>query len=827
MDRLPYFLPFFLFSIFLYFRGTPNQNNLKALSILFFSILSFSLLSSGSTFYQQESLIDLRQECDSLKCPERYCDAYRLLAENLYLALEDRFQYLDIAEIISLQLADKHHLLSIYAQAGRMNLDKGQYASSLEAFSKGIEYLGYRNDQDWLQQEGWFLTGYGILLYKVKLYEDAKGIFKDCAKVMHRNADYYGEAVAQNNVGLCFSNLNEPDSALYYFSKAYELRLGLNDKFLLTHSMLYMARMYRQMGNRSLADSALEKAAFYNDLSSEFEFIGDIHCQWAEIAFDDDDLISASYHLQKAKEMGSPFKDLTWLNLKIRLFEELGLKDSLLLYIDSAMHTAQSFGNLDLELSLLYQKEKLYRQNGLNKEADSILLRVAALSKKLLAIKDTMQENLMEVQGDFIDNRSRLQNLEVSYKEKERIIASQNTTILLVTIIALILLSAFILYYRINNRVRKLSKNIRIINERSRLAAEQMTSGIIAFDANGDLIFSNQAAKDHFRFFGNFELEENKDFLSQIHQKEMLEDWQLRMQEVQNKKSFQNMSSRLKDDRKFYHLVSMREMISEGQMVGTVAVITDVTNSQERSLELSRKTQALEIANSAKEKMLSLLAHDLKEGVVSSMELARLSLDGEAKDHSMHLQLIYDSLGRTKALLFKTLDWVKHQSNGLELQRNKFFIARLVADVIKEKEEIIKQKSVKCLNQVDQDFQAVADPNALRVILRNLIGNAIKFVEPKVGTVQIQSRRINSAKIEIAIVDNGRGMTPVQIANLLGGEKLNSTKGTIGEEGTGMGLHFCQDLLFKMGSTLQVESSLNLGTVFYFSLDCPQGAAKQ
>gem|GEM_PF-6254568 len=42
-----------------------------------------------------------------------------------------------------------------------------------------------------------------------------------------------------------------------------------------------------------------------------------------------------------------------------------------------------------------------------------------------------------------------------------------------------------------------------------------------------------------------------------------------------------------------------------------------------------------------------------------------------------------------------------------------------------------------------------------------------------------------------------------------------------------MGLHFCQDLLFKMGSTLQVESSLNLGTVFYFSLDCPQGAAKQ
>ncbi|WP_421753351.1 ATP-binding protein [Croceimicrobium sp.] len=800
---------------------------MKALSILLFNILSFSLLSSGSSFYQQASLIDLREECDSLDCPERYCEVYRYLAENLYLPLADRFHYLNIAEQISLELADKHNILAIYSQAGRMNLDKGQYAASLEAFSKGIDYLGYKNDEDWLQQEGWFLTGYGILLYKVKLYEDAKGIFKDCAQVMHRNSDTYGEAVALNNIGLCYSNLGEPDSALYYFTQAYELRLGLNDKFLLTHSMLYIARMYRQMGNRSRADSALEKAAYYNDLSTEFEFIGDIHCQWAEIAFDDEDLISASYHLQKAKEMSSPFKDLTWLNLKIRLFKELSLKDSLIFYIDSALSTAQSFGNLDLELSLLYQKEKLYREIGLDKEADSILLRVAALSQKLLRIKDTMQENLMVVQGDFIENRSRLQNLEASYREKEKIIASQNTTILLVTIIALILLSAFILYYRINNRVRKLSQNIRILNERSRLAAEQMTSGILAFDPNGELIFSNQAARDHFRFFGNFDLEENKDFLSQIIQKEMLEDWQLRIQEVKDKQSFQNMSSRLKDDRKFYHLVSMREMKTEDQKVGAVAVITDVTNSQERSLELSRKTQALEVANSAKEKMLSLLAHDLKEGVVSSLELAKLSLDGDPQEHGTHLQLIYESLGRTKTLLFKTLDWVKHQSNGLELQRNKFFIGRLVADVIKEKEEILIQKSVECLNQVDQNLQAVADPNALRVILRNLIGNAIKFVEPKVGRVQIQSRRINSAKIEIAIVDNGRGMTPVQIANLLGGEKLNSTKGTMGEEGTGMGLHFCQDLLYKMGSTLQVESSLNLGTVFYFSLDCPQRAAKQ
>ncbi|QNR24004.1 ATP-binding protein [Croceimicrobium hydrocarbonivorans] len=800
---------------------------MKALSILFFSTLSFSLLSSGSTFYQQASLIELRQECDSLKCPERYTYAYRLLAEDLQLPLKDRFKYLEISEKISLELTDFHEILSIYAQAGRMYRDQGQFAASMEAFSKGIHYLGYKNNTDWLHNEGWFLVGYGNLLFQVKLFEDAQDIFRNCALVMEKNRDDYGEAVAYNNIGLCYSQLGRPDSALFYFNKAYELRLGLNDKFLLTHSLLYISQMYRELGNGARADSALEKAAFYNDLSTEFEFIGDIHCQWAEIAFDHDDLISASYHLSKAKEMSSPFKDFNWLNLKIRLFTELRLEDSLLVYIDSAISTAQKFGNLDRELSLLYQKENLYRKKGQIKKADSILVRIAALSQKLLIIKDTVQKDLMEVQGEFIVNRSRLQNLEASNKEKERIIASQNTTIILVTIMALILLSAFILYYRINNRVRKLSKNLRIINERSRLAAEQMTSGIIALDANGDLIFSNQAARDHFRYFGNFDLEESKNFLSQINQEAMLEDWQLRIQEVQQKKSFQNMSSRLKDERKFYHLVSLREMISEGQMVGTVAVITDVTNSQERSLELSRKTQALEIANSAKEKMLSLLAHDLKEGVVSSLELAKLSLDGDPKEHNSNLQLIYESLARTKTLLFKTLDWVKHQSNGLELQRNKFFIARLVNDVIKEKEDIIKQKSVECLNQVDQDLQAVADPNALRVILRNLIGNAIKFVEPKVGRVQIQSRRINSAKIEIAIVDNGRGMTPVQIANLLGGEKLNSTKGTIGEEGTGMGLHFCQDLLFKMGSTLQVESSLNLGTVFYFSLDCPQGAAKQ
>lgn len=804
----------------LYLVLIPN----KFIQLCLILLLGFSTLGQHAL----EDLRNLREKCDSLDCPERYAQAYRLLAEDLYIPLEQRLAYLDTAQLISLELANKADLLSIFAQRGRIYLDRGRYIESLNAFADGIPHVGSREDEHWREQEGWFFTGYGILLYRVQLYEDALSIFKECRRIMKINKDDYAEAVALNNVALCFFNLKQLDSAEYYFNEGYKIREGIGEPFLLCHSLLYMARLQRMQNRPEIADSLLKAAHEYNLQSKEFEFLGDIFSEWAEVAMADEDYTNAAFYLNRAKEMRNPFRDLRWLQLKIQLFEELHLNDSLSLYLDSALVTAKAFGNLDLRLVFIHKKEELERRKGNFNKADSLLQSALSISLKLNARKDSIQHDMMRVQREYTSNRERVKKLEEGNAEKERIIANQNRNLFFVSTIALMLLGSFIIYYRFSVRVRKLSRDVRLLNTRSKLAAEQMTVGVVAADNQGKLIFINQVARDHFSFFNGDELLEGHDFLKQLKNPELLKDWELRMSEIKGSTSFQNISSRIKEGRTYYHLVSISALQSNGRSEGMVAVITDVTSSQEKSLALSQKTRALEQSNEAKEKILSLLAHDLKEGVVGSLELARLSLEsGNEEEQMLHLKMIFESLGRTKTMLFKTLDWVQHQSNGMALQRSSFKLQRLVNDVLKELEGPLSSKQVHCRVELESDLTVVADPNALRVVIRNLLSNAIKFVPKEQGMIRIWAKASTKHQIELAIEDNGIGMNAQQIGTLMDGSKLNSTIGTEGETGTGIGLSFCQDLLYKMGSTLKVESSQGEGTVFYFSLDSPREARKQ
>ena len=793
---------------------------MRVLKIAIIFIVALFSVDAEGQIYTHPRLDTLRAKCDSLDCPEKYTRAYRMLSEDLYLPLKERIKALEIAESISKELADKYDLMAIYAQRGRIYRDKGRYAESLKAFGEGVQHTGYKNSRLWLEQEGWFLTGYGMLLYQVHLYSDALQIFEDCAAVMQSIDDDYGEAVALNNIALCLSHLDKKEEAEKYFLQAYEIRERIGQKFLLTHSLLYLARLNRQMDKQAKADSLLELAVIYSEQAQNFDFIGDIYCEWAEIAFEDDDLQQAALYLEQARQMDYPFRDLRWLKLKVELFRRLNLNDSLAYYLDTALVTVEDFGNIDLQVHYLKLREKLCRELGKAAEANATLQRINQLNSRLISIKDTLQVEMMSVQGEFYKNRLRIDNLEASNLQQEEIIKGQNRTLLFLSIIALILLIATIVVYRIYSRLQLLSERLNLLNQRSRLAADQMPTVVIALDYRQRLIFLNKAARLHFKKYDGSEMKEDQEFLEQLQNPKIKADWKSYLKQVGEKSKFQNISSRELDGRHYYHMVSLSEMRTKGRLEGTVAVLTDITSNQEKSLELSHKTLALERANEAKDKILSLLAHDLKEGVVSSSELTKLSLDPKTSpdERLTHMQMIHDSLGRTKTLLFKTLDWVKHQSEGLHLQRNPLKLKKLCDDLIHENQSSISNKKIKVENELSADLEVITDVNALRVVLRNLLANAIKFVAPSTGHIRIYERKISAYEVEIYINDNGKGMSPQQLSDLMANERIQSTKGTLGEEGTGMGLQLCKDFLFNMGSTLQVKSSQDKGTIFYFKL---------
>jgi len=113
-------------------------------------------------------------------------------------------------------------------------------------------------------------------------------------------------------------------------------------------------------------------------------------------------------------------------------------------------------------------------------------------------------------------------------------------------------------------------------------------------------------------------------------------------------------------------------------------------------------------------------------------------------------------------------------------------------------------------------FNVLADKNMIRVVLRNLISNAIKFTQPG-GEVQvIMIPKENN--VEITVQDNGLGMSPEVLENLFRLDKAQTSLGTSGEKGTGLGLHLCQEFVGLNKGTLKVESLKGFGSVFRFTI---------
>ncbi len=823
MDRLPYyFLLFFTPHFLVKFVASPlciKGLELKKIFASTFLVLNVLLLTAQSN--GREYLHEIRQECDSLDCPEKYVRAYRLMAEDLGETFTNRLKYLKIAEQLSLEHADHFDILYIKAQEGKCYNEKGNNIEALRAFADGMKYLGLKDYSGYRSSEGWFLIGYGIVLYEVSLYEDALSIFNDCATLMAANEDWYGEAVALNNIGLCHANLGQNDSALSYFLRAYKTRKEqLDQNFLLAHSMIYIARVYKDLGYPAKADSCLSRAEFYSSSATNMEFFGQIYSEWAELNIDQKEYNKAKEFLNKAANMEHPFNDSFWVRLKIRYFFETNNYDSAVFYLDSALARVGRAGNIDKQFRYLKQKEKALRKMGFESKANELLQRVNDLGLRVVSMKDSLQMDLLKVQRAFVDYREELVNLEQETEEQKEIIASQNLTIVFITIVTLLSLIGFIVFYRLNNDLRRANQFNKILSKRTIAAAGALNNALIAIDENWQIDFFNPAAERYCESFLGFKLKRNKSFLDQFKSETQQLDWQKRLEQVSKIGNLQNISSQEFKGQVHYHVISMSKIETEGQAQGCVMVITDISESQRKSQELNRKSEALEKANEAKEKMLSLLAHDLKEGVLGSLELAKLSLEQEhsIEEHQSHLKLISESLAKTRTLLFKTLDWVKQQSDGLRLKKQNFYVDRLAKDLVKELESRAQGKAVEITNQIDENLQVNADPNVVRVVLRNLLNNALKYVQPTEGKIIIRSSVLKDQQIKISVKDNGMGMSGDQINQILSSKNTVSHKGTAGEEGTAIGLPLCQELLLNMNSSLQIDSALDQGSEFYFIL---------
>ncbi|HPG32574.1 MAG TPA: HAMP domain-containing sensor histidine kinase, partial [Lentimicrobium sp.] len=226
-------------------------------------------------------------------------------------------------------------------------------------------------------------------------------------------------------------------------------------------------------------------------------------------------------------------------------------------------------------------------------------------------------------------------------------------------------------------------------------------------------------------------------------------------------------------------------------------------------------------SNASKDKMFSIIAHDLRtpfNGLMAFSDILSTDYDSLSKEEVQeYIEVIRDLSRNTFNLLEKLLQWSRLQTGRMEYKPTNFNFNDLVKAVIELLIANAMGKGIKLTSHIEPELNIFGDLNMAHAILRNLTSNAIKFTSQD-GTVNITAHSISENEAEITVSDTGIGMNQKQIDNLFKVDYQHSTKGTKGEEGTGLGLLLCKEFVDRNGGNIRVESEAGAGCKFIFTL---------
>jgi PAS domain S-box-containing protein len=269
-----------------------------------------------------------------------------------------------------------------------------------------------------------------------------------------------------------------------------------------------------------------------------------------------------------------------------------------------------------------------------------------------------------------------------------------------------------------------------------------------------------------------------------------------------------------------YASVNARLIIEEGRVLGSEGSIRDITLRKLQENELTSLNTELKALNTHREKLLSIVGHDLRNPVAASLKLAELAMMDVAEATKEDLQEYISRMGaglqNANELLEDLLRWAKNQFNSLDFNPVCIEDAQLqVLTCLKRLKPMAEAKHIELIEHVDEELKLYADRDMLDTILRNLVSNAIKFTA--CGRVVVAASE-RGGNVIFSVTDTGNGMPENIVDQLWKKSSHYTTYGTAGEKGTGLGLELCLDFVKKHGGKIWVESHVGHGSKFYFTI---------
>lgn len=241
-----------------------------------------------------------------------------------------------------------------------------------------------------------------------------------------------------------------------------------------------------------------------------------------------------------------------------------------------------------------------------------------------------------------------------------------------------------------------------------------------------------------------------------------------------------------------------------------------LVNDQSKLLE--ERNMSLTQLNKNKDKLFSVLTHDLKQPFNQTLTLLEILKAYPIDDEEMETLItqVYNATQDTKETVDNLLIWSKSQFANIKSNPSAIDVTALANQVLNEFKISLNQKNI--IGKINSNTQAVAfvDPNHLEIILRNLIQNAIKFSKYD-STIEVNSEALGDSII-LSVKDEGKGMSSDQIEKLFDANSHFSTPGTLNEKGTGLGMLIVNEYVRENQGTIAVESIPGQGSIFKVNL---------
>lgn len=254
-------------------------------------------------------------------------------------------------------------------------------------------------------------------------------------------------------------------------------------------------------------------------------------------------------------------------------------------------------------------------------------------------------------------------------------------------------------------------------------------------------------------------------------------------------------------------------------MVSLLAIGYTIIQIKKKNKILERQKIELEELNLVKDKFFSIIGHDLRSPMASILGLLNLLSEDESLTE-LDKKHLFDKLKLSTSSALETMDnmlaWGMNQIKESKIETREVDVQEITQRVCRFLQQSADNKSVQLINHVNEPVKIWADKDHVEFILRNLVSNALKFSH-KNGVVELWATSGNGLK-NIHIRDTGTGMAPEQKHKLFEDNKKGSVKGTAGETGSGLGLLLSKQFISKNKGSLSVKSEQGKGSVFTVSL---------